>query len=656
MDVAIPRGARKADLVKLVAAEADKRAKPVEKTGGDDKKETVDEKPTAEPENSKPDESEKSEKSVDLESKASTLKKIPPPKVTKPRPKIPKPKRIPLNPPSKPQSPPKPKLKDLLEQTVPQKRSLENESDDANSTTVHKEYSQILKKQTNHKRVFSSSAPTTPNNSVIESPKKSTLKLESSPQQEIKAETPEASRKSSRKNTPKKPVNSSPKSPAQKEVFKHPADDTSFVIPTLPSSTPMAPKSPQKHHQSLNVSNFAAQLEKLSGPTKQISPDKLSSPPPKSPDTTDDDAMLTQLQHEIDITQEQIEVQSKQALKAIEAPPPSNLAYRLGLVWFLTLSLMYAFTCYREQRIRTGFCGFEVYRPLFNYDRRSYSGLTPYLDSIENLLSLNCVPCPEHGQCFPYSKLFCDADYTVHKPIKSLFGLLPTFQTCVLDSAKVKKIDKMVKLSTDLLNRRNAEYKCGRGEDQDVGLTLPHLQNYLIERLDIKDDGFDYLWEKTLNVLENRPELVITNDFIRSNSLSKLSIKCRLIRMFMDVFIRFRWHLLGLVFIAATFKYISIRFTRYRTERKLVNELTTKVIEKLHKQAELHRLGKSSLAYIGKIQLRDYYLIDASLSAKQKTKVWDRVSKLVETNTNVKTYMTEVRGEMFKVWEWIATI
>ncbi|KAG7728439.1 hypothetical protein KL933_001672 [Ogataea haglerorum] len=655
--VSIPRSARKADLIELLKAQT----------------RTVEGRTTEQ----KADQSGSSEDETDISSGADEERKagdtdppgpeqkpaaarvsspqVPPSKVTKPRAKIPRPKRVSNLPPAKASSPAKGKIKNLVGQSVPQKRSLEDGNDDADAT-VHKEYSKILKKQTNHKRVFSSSAATTPNNSTIVSPKKQTnVKVESSPSFKNGHETP-SKEASQEENT----VVIHPKSEASQTP--PPADthhDESFVVPTLPSSTPMVFNSPRKPIPPLDVSDFAAQLQKLSGPTKPISldrPEEQNSSKPESPDSTNDEEVLTQLQHEIDVTQEQIEEKSKQALKSIGAAPPSNLVYRLVTAWLLTLSLMYAFTSYREQRIRIGFCGSEVYSPLFEYDRRAHPVISQYLDKIESIFTLSCVPCPEHGQCFPYSRLYCDPDYTIYKPLKSLFGIIPTYQTCVLDSVKVKKIDKMVKLATDLLNRRNAEYKCGRGEDHEVGMTIPHLQNYIIETFDLKDDDFDYLWEKTFAVLKQRPELVIGDNFIRSNSLSKLSIKCRLIRMFMDVFVRLKWHLLALVLFASLIKYMSVKFTQYRNKRILVNELTTKTIEKLRKQAELYRLGQSSQPYIGKIQLRDYYLIDASLSAKQKAKVWNEVSKHVETNSNVKTYMTEVRGEMFKVWEWIATI
>ncbi|KAG7886716.1 hypothetical protein KL938_000369 [Ogataea parapolymorpha] len=668
--VSIPRSARKADLIELLKAQTRtvESGKTEEKTPQSEGSEDETEISSGAEEERKTGDTELSQPEYKPTTSHVSSSKIPPPKVTKPLAKIPKPKRVSNLPQARTSPPAKGKLKSLVGQSVPQKRSLEDANDDADAT-VHKEYSKILKKQTNHKRVFSSSAPTTPNNSTIVSPKKETVSAKK--ETDVKAESsPKIDQKSSFKDEhgmPSKEDNQEESTVIihpKKEVSRTPppADthhDQSFVVPTLLSSTPMVFNSPRKPIPPLDVSDFAAQLEKLSGPTKPITLDgseEKKSPKSESPDSTNDEEMLTQLQHEIDVTQEQIEEKSKQALKSIGAPPPSNLVYRLVTAWLLTLSLMYSFTSYREQRIRVGFCGSEVYSPLFEYDRRAHPIISHYLDKVESIFTLSCVPCPEHGQCFPYSRLYCDPDYTIHKPLKSLFGVIPTYQTCVLDSVKVKKIDKMVKVATDLLNRRNAEYKCGRGEDHEVGMTIPHLQNYIIETFDLKDDDFDYLWEKTFAVLKQRPELVIGDNFIRSNSLSKLSIKCRLIRMFMDVFVRLKWHLLALVLFASLIKYISVKFTRYRNKRILVNDLTTKTIEKLRKQAELYRLGQSPQPYIGKIQLRDYYLIDASLSAKQKAKVWNEVSKHVETNSNVKTYMTEVRGEMFKVWEWIATI
>jgi hypothetical protein len=57
-------------------------------------------------------------------------------------------------------------------------------------------------------------------------------------------------------------------------------------------------------------------------------------------------------------------------------------------------------------------------------------------------------------------------------------------------------------------------------------------------------------------------------------------------------------------------------------------------------------------------QLRDTLMIgvgNSSLTLDQPTKkaIWDNVYKIVSSNSNVREYVSTIRGEQHKVWEWI---
>lgn len=38
---------------------------------------------------------------------------------------------------------------------------------------------------------------------------------------------------------------------------------------------------------------------------------------------------------------------------------------------------------------------------------------------------------------------------------------------------------------------------------------------------------------------------------------------------------------------------------------------------------------------------------------EETKKVWEKVQKIVESNGNVRSKQTDIRGEIMKVWEWI---
>lgn len=55
-------------------------------------------------------------------------------------------------------------------------------------------------------------------------------------------------------------------------------------------------------------------------------------------------------------------------------------------------------------------------------------------------------------------------------------------------------------------------------------------------------------------------------------------------------------------------------------------------------------------------QLRDDVLRD-EFSARQRQRLWERVQKKVEANSNVRPAVREARsGEVSRVWEWVGAI
>ena len=59
----------------------------------------------------------------------------------------------------------------------------------------------------------------------------------------------------------------------------------------------------------------------------------------------------------------------------------------------------------------------------------------------------------------------------------------------------------------------------------------------------------------------------------------------------------------------------------------------------------------TSNPFIPPAQLRDV-VMPPSGSAASRTRLWQRVQDLVEANANVAVREREVRGEMWKTWEW----
>lgn len=55
------------------------------------------------------------------------------------------------------------------------------------------------------------------------------------------------------------------------------------------------------------------------------------------------------------------------------------------------------------------------------------------------------------------------------------------------------------------------------------------------------------------------------------------------------------------------------------------------------------------------VHLRDL-LLSEEHSAKRRQYLWERVRRIVETNSNVRARMMEVKGEPHRVWEWVGGV
>lgn len=78
----------------------------------------------------------------------------------------------------------------------------------------------------------------------------------------------------------------------------------------------------------------------------------------------------------------------------------------------------------------------------------------------------------------------------------------------------------------------------------------------------------------------------------------------------------------------------------------------------LSEQAALHAQdpGMWSEGYMSMAQLRDDVLRD-EFSATRRKKLWERVQKKVEGNSNVRPMVREGRtGDVGRVWEWIGAV
>lgn len=371
-----------------------------------------------------------------------------------------------------------------------------------------------------------------------------------------------------------------------------------------------------------------------------------------------DSELLTQLQNEFELENSRIEIESEKVLNMINSREKFKYYkaqfIKIIVIWLALLLFSFILAIYRQERIQVGFCGcgtesnISLLFKLFN-------------------IRLKCVECPDHGVCYPYSQLSCLPEYIMSQPLFwSFWGLIPTYNTCVLDSTKVKKINKIVKSVLDLLSRRNANIKCGDGLDREAGLSWKQIVETIDQRLanDFNDKNYAYIWEKVKIMLTTRTDLKFVPDdkeknkvIIRSLSLSRLSIKCRLKRLLITLLVKYKVYLLSVMTILLTLSWIFYQINQALSRNEYYRNMVKEIINKLQKQATDNRHSGVAKPYIAKIQLRDYYLPQLQkLTKKNRDSVWKRVVKNIEANSNIKTEDVEINGDIMRVWSWCSDI
>nr|CAA86622.1 unnamed protein product [Saccharomyces cerevisiae] len=130
-------------------------------------------------------------------------------------------------------------------------------------------------------------------------------------------------------------------------------------------------------------------------------------------------------------------------------------------------------------------------------------------------------------------------------------------------------------------------------------------------------------------------------------------MKCRFEREIYQTYKKFQrpiWLMFLLIVIS---KVIEIKLKNYYRKKARIEELVTQTMEKLKFQKIKSMSDPKENAYLSIVQLRDIFLSDI-VDLKYKNQLWSEVVKYLEhNNSNIKSNLTEIRGEIMKCWEWI---
>lgn len=99
------------------------------------------------------------------------------------------------------------------------------------------------------------------------------------------------------------------------------------------------------------------------------------------------------------------------------------------------------------------------------------------------------------------------------------------------------------------------------------------------------------------------------------------------------------------------------RVQDFRVAKTQTPSLVAMTLDRLATQAALNEDGRAGEAFISVGQLRDDVLRNV-FSRAERERVWERVKKVVEGNSNVRAATREggKTGEWSRVWEWIGPV
>ena len=182
---------------------------------------------------------------------------------------------------------------------------------------------------------------------------------------------------------------------------------------------------------------------------------------------------------------------------------------------------------YRNEKVNVGYCG--VGEPRWSLAENAH--IPPWVH--ENL-EPECLPCPQHGICFPDMEVKCEHDYVLKPHPLSFGGTVPLPPTCEADGEKVRRIKVVADRSIESLRNRRAAYECGEEVTSvsDDGLSAEEPKTVIkagdtkleipeealkaevskMRRKGMSVDEFDDLWRSALGEIVGRDEVEVVRN------------------------------------------------------------------------------------------------------------------------------------------------
>ncbi|KAJ1030432.1 hypothetical protein NDA16_001341 [Ustilago loliicola] len=377
-----------------------------------------------------------------------------------------------------------------------------------------------------------------------------------------------------------------------------------------------------------------------------------------------------------------------------------NSIYTLAFIGILSWIVWYA----RETRA-LGFCDTNSDTNAIVEDRRltALAFAQASNETVEDTTILptrfqpTCTPCPPHANCADGKVIGCSSDDWVlqpnlrsHIPLANFFlPLSTTAPRCYPDTQKLVLASELAQAISHMLAEFKGEIVCGTQKPHATVRALPKkvvLENgnltYSIAEQAVKrsmsatrdarvdEDYFEQIWYMALfeltdprsNIIRvpissspasSSGEEVATSYYLAAKEPA-LSLSCRSRLALKGWVLRARLYFFLLLSAVSTFLYLRYRLSASRAENAKVALLVSAALERLQEQEYQHAVDPVLYPddFVPLSHLRDHILSEEH-NGKTRNRLWKKVAKIVEENSNVRTRQAQKKGEWLRVWQWV---
>ncbi|KAI1332512.1 Man1-Src1p-C-terminal domain-containing protein [Xylariaceae sp. FL0255] len=392
--------------------------------------------------------------------------------------------------------------------------------------------------------------------------------------------------------------------------------------------------------------------------------------------------------------QEQLELAAEEAANGQTAVVPAQRRRQAKktnkttpIAMFLTIVLGAYAGWYRQEKIAVGYCGVgstvSSIPTELEVPEWAQPVLPPYINvpqEVIDTLQPQCEPCPPHAYCYGDFTVQCEQDYILKPHPFALGGAIPLPPTCEPDGEKVRRVQAVADRAIEELRERTAKFECGElTDDEGVKAETPAIEEQQLKQIIDKkrskkmtNQEFEELWGAAIGEVKQREEVVVeakqqdpdsgnlSDTYLTSSSLARLPLSCAVRRYIWLGLARNRVKIGAVITLIFTVLFGKRRLISDRAEAAQVPQYVDMVLDRLAKQAEMFS------GYTEEDDMDDPWLFLPNLrddilrkyhKLGDRERLWSRIKKVVEQNSNVRTGQREGRnGEVGRAWEWVGPL